>query len=227
MKICRRANATRPVWDVLFVAGFSPPARWCDEGACFFLDLFLNRINPGIRRILESIVSQRGAIPQTGTKDVKLKDAGQTFEWKSGAEGQKDKAKRERERERGKRGRKPALSCPSSPLCHKGLEKSAACGFSKSSDLAQLVVFVCTKGRHLDWDYHRARPPCLSKVQQPARDAPPAKHLQLWADSVNGALVAVFTETGGRRLCSPLKLTIHFSADLEILSEDLENFQSS
>lgn len=56
-------------------------------------------------------------------------------------------------------------------------EKSSVCGSSWSSELALSVGFVCTKGRRLDWDYHRPRPPCLSSVQQPARDALPRQTL--------------------------------------------------
>lgn len=77
------------------------------------------------------------------------------------------------DRKRREWGCKPVLSCPSSPPSHIRVysEKSAVCGSSWSSELALLVGFVCTKGKRLDWDYHRPRPPCLSSVQQPARDA--------------------------------------------------------
>lgn len=140
---------------------------WCS------LWISLKSITIGIYRILESFRNtaepsrDSNKIPQIKGCWAKT----QVGKEKRGGGGRWEKSRR---RERGGWGCKPMLSCPSSPPSRIRVysEKSAACDSSYSSELAQLVGFVCTKERHLDWNYQRPRPPCLSSVQQPARDAP-------------------------------------------------------
>lgn len=103
MKICQCAKATKPHCDVLFSSLGCSVHQQDDvrKVPASFLDLFKQN-KPGnlrdFREPSESVKSRPSSWAETGTKHIKLKDARQTFEWRSVGGGQKGQSK-EGERE--------------------------------------------------------------------------------------------------------------------------------